>query len=427
VIRVRVVRPLFSVAALLAFVVALAAPAGAQAAPGTTYKASAKATGLDLQVLGQGVTLGLSQTDVSSDPKANATGIGLALPGIGNQNQIDASSGSDGQTTGTPAPGTCGPLTLPPSVPVIDLSTACSSSTASIADGLPSSVSTADVADLKLNAADLLKQLPLSQITSNVQPVLDQLKTVFTQLDTTGIDGNSLISSLMDALNQSGELVHIDLGPTQAESKAVNADSANVVGTATAQGAVIDLLPRDALNLAPVATITLGASSNTISVDRNTGAATVNFDPSLVKITLADDILAALGPAGAPFASGVTVAPGQSMCLPLPDPLTSCITVGGGSQTKLPDGTTHAEAAGVSLDLLKGLPQGGVSLSLAKTTVEGIAVAAPAAAPAPAPEQGLARTGGSTDAALVGALLAIAFAGYLLSRSSRRRRELELR
>ena len=134
--------------------------------------------------------------------------------------------------------------------------------------------------------------------------------------------------------------------------------------------------------------------------------------------------MTALGPAGAPFASPVSIAPGQSQCIPLPDPLVSCITVAGGSQSKLDDGTTHAEAAGVSLQLLKGV-QGGVNLSLANTVVEGLAVGVSAAPPPPPPGQDLARTGGSTDAALVGGLLALAVAGYLLTRSGRRSRELE--
>jgi hypothetical protein len=417
-------------AALVAAVTALAVPARAQTpdATGTTYKASAKATGLDLKVFGQGVTLGLSQTDVTSDPKANATGIGLVLPDGSNQTEITASSGAEGETTGTPAPGTCGQLTLPDDVPVIDLATACASGTTSIVDGLPASLSTAEVADLDVNAGDVLQQLPfqIKDITDQAQPLVDGLQPLFDGLEQGGFDAESLLSDLLTALNDSGELMHTKLGPTQAESKAVNGDQNTVLGNAKAQGAVIELLPRTALDLPPVATIEIGAAANSMTVDRATGAATVNFEPSLVKITLADDVVTALGPVGEPFASPVSIAPGQSQCIPLPPPLESCITVAGGSQSTLEDGTTHAEAAGVSLDLFKGLPEGGISLSLAKTVVEGVAVAPAPPAPAP-PQEGLARTGGSTNAALIGGLLAVAVAGYLLTRSSRRRSDLEAR
>src|SRR5581483_12082982 len=135
-------------------------------------------------------------------------------------------------------------------------------------------------------------------------------------------------------------------------------------------------------------------------LDRTTGEATVAFEPSLVKVTLADDIAAVLPP-GVP--NPLTVTPGQTVCLPLPDPLQSCITVGNGSQSKLADGTTHAEAAAVSLQLLTGLPGGGVQASLARTVVEGLVVAQEGTrAETATPDKVAANTGGTTNAALLG-------------------------
>jgi hypothetical protein len=221
---------------------------------------------------------------------------------------------------------------------------------------------------------------------------------------------------------QAGNLIHVVMGSTQAESKAADANTA--VGTATAQGTVIDLLPRTPA-LGPIAKIEVGAATNTISVDTTTGAATVNYEPALVKVTLAGDIAQALQLGGQSVPNPITISPGQSSCIPLPAPLTSCITVAGGSQSKLPDGTTHAEAAAVSLQLLQGV-QGGINLSLANTVVEGVAVAPVVAPPATPPEQDLARTGGSTDAALVGGLLALALVGYFVTRATRRRDEQDL-
>ncbi len=77
-------------------------------------------------------------------------------------------------------------------------------------------------------------------------------------------------------------------------------------------------------------------------VDRSTGAATVHFEPALVKVTFADDIATALS---LQAQNPISIAPGQSQCLGLPAPLDSCITVAGGTQGKTDEGGTHAEAA----------------------------------------------------------------------------------
>ncbi len=137
-----------------------------------------------------------------------------------------------------------------------------------------------------------------------------------------------------------------------------------------------------------------------------------------MKVTFADDIALALNLQGQ---NPISIAPGQSQCLGLPAPLDSCITVAGGTQGKTEEGGTHAEAAAVSLHLLTGL-QDGVRLDLANTAVEGFAeVATPAAPSTPAPvTPGLARTGGTVDTLLAGLLFAVAIAGMVLARRSRR-------
>jgi hypothetical protein len=207
------------------------------------------------------------------------------------------------------------------------------------------------------------------------------------------------------------------LGPSQSTS---NADQGIEGATAAAQGAVIQVLPRDALNLGPVATIEVGAASNAITVDRTTGVASINFEPSLVKVTLADDIAATL-PEGArgPF----TVTPGVSQCLGLPAPLDSCITVAGGTKGTRDDGVMYGDAAGVSLHLLTGV-QDGVRLDLAATHVEGLGALETARFEPPADAPPLARTGGSTPLPLVATLVAVGVVGVALSRSARRRGDL---
>jgi hypothetical protein len=277
--------------------------------------------------------------------------------------------------------------------------------------------------------------LPVKQVTDQVQTLLDNLKKVFPSSDTTGIDPDTFLSKLFEAINTSGDLARIHAGEGKTTSSATDAQ---VTTVATANGATIDLLPRDTLQLAPVATIQVGASTNTLTLDRANrvdgcdastacpGKATVDFDPAIVRITLADDIAATLSAVPNP----IELAPGQSFCIPLPDPLESCITVAGGSSTTEADGGTLATASAVSIQLLDGLPGGGITLDLATTRVEGLAIvpadvnreAPPAETAPPPPEDApLARTGGTTNGVLVASLLGLAVAGYYLPKLARRR------
>ena len=152
----------------------------------------------------------------------------------------------------------------------------------------------------------------------------------------------------------------------------------------------------------------------------------MSFDPALVRVTLAPDVAAALPNA---LPNPIEVAPGQSLCLGLPAPLDSCITVAGGSTSTDANGITHGDATAVSLHLLTGV-QDGIRLDLAKTSVQGVGalendrvigeVATPPAVEGP----GLARTGGTSQLALVAAMLGVGFVGLTLSRTARRRGDL---
>jgi hypothetical protein len=169
----------------------------------------------------------------------------------------------------------------------------------------------------------------------------------------------------------------------------------------------------DAVALDPVLTIEIGAASNSISIERATGTATVHYEPSLVKVTIAPDIASALGLTQEQ--SVITVTPDQEICL-LPAPLESCISVAHGSQSTDENGVTHADASGVSVHLLTGV-QNGITLNLAATHVEGVGALDTARV---AEEPPLARTGGTVDALLGGGLFAVAIGGMMLVRRSRR-------
>ena len=411
-----------AVVATLAAAVLLAVPLTAKAdstSPGA-YDAKADATALDLTVFGQGLSLGLTHAENASDPRSAATGIGALVPGIGNQTEQKVEA-----TTKQPldqATQSCGPVTLPPDFPVVDLATACADATAAVNGVLPSSNANASVANISINGNQVLGPVA-SAVNQPIGDLLNGLQPVFQAVDQSGIDANSLLDQVVQAITQDGSLVRISLGPSHTNS---NATDALDTAAATAQGATIELLPRDALGLAPVATIDVGASGNTISIDRAAGKATVAFDPALVRVTLAPDVAAAL-PSSLP--NPIEVAPGQDFCLGLPAPLDSCITVAGGKTWTDDNNVTHGEASAVSLHLLTGV-QDGVRLDLAKTSVEGVGaldqsrVIGEVAAPAPVEGPPLARTGGTTNLALVAVLFGVGVAGVTLSRAARRREAL---
>jgi hypothetical protein len=397
-----------AVAAMVVAVFLLVSPSIAAAdttSPGA-YHAKSDATALLLSVFGQSLTLGVTHAQNASDPASAASGLGALVPVIGNQVAQNAQATADAPSEEHPQ--ACGPVTLPPDFPVLDLATACSAASAVVNDQFPASTGEASVANIDVNGNAVLGQVA-GPVNQPIGDLLNGLKPVFDAVNQQGVDAQSLLNQIISAITQDGDLVRITLGPSKSTS---GADAATETAAASAQGAVIEVLPRDLLHLAPVLTIQVGAASNTITVDRNTGKATVAFLPSLVTATFADDIATALGLPD--NAKTVSVAPGQSQCLGLPAPLDSCITVAGGSQSTDEEGVTHASAAGVSLHLLTGV-QDGIRLDLASTSVEGVG-ALETARDAP-PD--LARTGGTVDTMLGGSLFALALAGLMLVRRSR--------
>jgi hypothetical protein len=283
-----------------------------------------------------------------------------------------------------------------------------------VTGGFPASVGDASVAKIDVNGNAVLGQVtspvnqPIGDLLNGLTPVFNAVKTA------SGVDASSLLNQIVAAITKDGHLIRIALGPSKSTS---SADALTETAAAAAQGAVIEVLPRDLLGLKPVLTIEVGASSNTITVDRNTGKATVDFLPSLVRLTIANDIATALG-----LADGANVIDVPVSLVPtcfLPAPLESCITVAGGSTSTDDLGVTHASASGVSLHLLTGV-QDGIRLDLAKTSVSGVA-ALEVSRDVTSAGPPLARTGGTVDILLAGGLFAVAVGGMMLVRGSRRR------
>lgn len=372
------------------------------------YRAAATGTALQLSLFGQGVTIGLSEAGVDGAPTATSHAAGALLPGVAfGEETADAANPGDGQPT-------CSDLTLPPDVPVVDLAVACGNATTAAG---PAAASSAGVTSLAVSGTELLNDTPLAEVP--VQGTVDQLLAglapVFDGLEQLGLDAGSLVSELVNGITQGGNLVAVDLGPSGATASATDAATTSA---GTAQGAVIRVIDRSLVSLPPVLTIEVGAAAASASADRATGAATAVIEPALVRVTVAPDIAAALGLPADPIA----VAPGQDLCLPLPDPLASCITVAGGRTLDLEGGGKRAESEGVSLRLVTGL-EGGIVLNLAATAAEA-AAAAPVVAPVETPRQApeaLPRTGVELPLPLAAALGAVGISGLALVGASRRR------
>jgi LPXTG-motif cell wall-anchored protein len=299
----------------------------------------------------------------------------------------------------------------------LSISLACSSAKALVAGGLPSAVSTGTVGDLGLSANTVLAALPVTQpLQDGVNTIFDGLAPLFA-LDPNLENAGTTVQDLLTDVITTDTLRVRAGGPSVAQ---VTTEGDKVTAASSTTGIIVDLLPTGAVGDLPVATIEVGAATATASYARGDGKATPAFEAALVKVTIAEEILAALPPdlvAALPFEGNVlSITVTDTTCLPLPEPLTSCITVGGGNVTENEDGSVTAMAAGVSLDLLKGL-QGGVQLELAsaRATAGGTPAVAAVAQPT------LPRTGGNPGLPLAGVvLLGLAAATFVLSRGRRR-------
>lgn len=332
----------------------IASPAGAAA--NENYVGSATGTALNLDVLGQKLTLGFSKGKVASTLEAVSEAAGQLLP-AGNATTSKAS------VTGTPN-GTqeqkdqCGPISTPAELEQLGLklATACSSSLSQIVNGAPHVLSEGSVADFDLSANLILSKVPqlnetIDQVQSALTPVLGQLDTVTSQL---GISTSDTVGTLIDNL-QATQTLKVSVGKTVSDVSAV----ANAVTSkATAAGAQIDLLPVGAVVngvSAPLVSIIVGSANATSTYDRQAGTSNASFDPAIVRVVT--------NLAGA-LKQEIAVAPGQTIKLLEGTPLESEIVVGNGSTVKNPDGSVGAIADGVSLHLLEGI-NGGVNLDLA--------------------------------------------------------------
>lgn len=320
------------------------------------FAGTASAQALQLKLFGTALTIGSSNVEADSSPKAHADGAGVAL--LAATTSSADSVGAD--KTLTPAKA-CG-LNLP-LASLLTLQLACSQSATNTANSAPAALATSNIAALDvglLNTVLTLLQpilhilIPLGDqvlggvlttVQGVVQPILGT--TLPTLLGKLGLDLSKPVSSLVTALEKATNLVTVHVGDTVSQ---VVTTGGTVVADAVAKGAEIDVLPGILLGGGPLLSITLGLAHTTSTFNRTTGASDANFDPAILTVSLLGSVIPVK------FGTPITLLAGT--------PLESTISLGAGTKVKNADGSVTAKADGVGIDLLKGI-NGGISLHLA--------------------------------------------------------------
>jgi len=361
-------------AALGAFTLAsvfVTAPAGAQRAE--TYVGSASARALDIKLLGQDTSIGVTTGKVTSGLTAVAEGAGQLL-NLGSTQRAEV-SGSGTQTK----PEAC--AVALPLLDILDIGLACGSATAAVEANNPTAKADAKVTGLDLSLNNVLG---LAGVEGLATGTVDTVQTTVCGLPALGgilcpvvqtVTGT--VDNLLDT-----KTLEVTVGPS---SSNIVTDAGKVTATGSASGAEIKLLPLrvlDGVDLGPLATITVSSAKATAVFDRATGTSTPTVDPSLITIRLGATALLPLTEIKVPIGTSQTILQGT--------PLESDIIVAAGKTVTNPDGTVSAIADGVKLHLLKGL-NGGIELGLAhaEAGVGGTVAQAPVA-----PALELPRTGG---------------------------------
>jgi hypothetical protein len=364
-----------SVSAAAFLALPMAGPSGATsasrgAATGDTYKAEATASALRVSIFGQGITIGSATADADSSTKATAAGTG-ALVVTQSFGASQASATKVGDASGSDTP-TCGPITLPTAVPLLDLSSACSSAKAAVTASGPASSASGKSLEISLSGDPALSAIPIdtltSQITTTLIGALPPLVGVFPIPPQVIVD--QLSQLLNKAITDNGvKLLTIEGGNADAST---SADGDSVDATTKADGATIKLLDRSGIGQQPILKVEIGESTTTVSRNRNTGVTTAGETAIPVRVTIAPDVAALLQLPQSSFEAPE----GQKVDLPLPAPLTSSITLSGGSTSDIKDGKS-AQSGSVDLNLLSGV-NGGIQVGLSTGSSAVAGTAAPA-------------------------------------------------
>lgn len=386
-------RRLAGIAALAAASASVLVVPGASAQT-VEYGATSDGVGLELSLFGQGLTAGKAHSELTSAPQAAAEGAGIAnplAPAGATSASVEGADATDGS-----ADETCDSDALP-AIPGLSIDLACSSSIAAIAGGKPSSSATGRVGGVEANPVGVLLDTPLAEVVPPVQDGLDQLLGGLAPVlgpvgEGAGIELEDTISDLLDSLLGGAPLATVTLGgPTRSSTTVADG---TLTSECVASGGRIDVLDpppvAGAADLPPAISVIVGDASTSVVASTTSGDEPVaTADPAIVTV-----VVPALN-------INQPVGPGETIEIPLPDPLgPSTISVAGGSTGVDDSGATFARASAVRLDLLNGEAlMGGIELALADclsvagATITAAPTPAPAPPAAPADPPSLARTG----------------------------------
>jgi hypothetical protein len=230
----------------------------------------------------------------------------------------------------------------------------------------------------------LFSEENLGQVTEPIKEGIDQLTGPISEGDPSGEVGprlKGLVDYVFENLG-SAALANIAIGPTASSS---THSGGTTVATATAQGAVVTLLPppldSEVAELAPdgLAQVVIGESSASATTDGETG--TPEASSSVVTLRLFD-------PATQEYEE-FPVEPGVRDCSPEElEPLRVCVSLGG-TETETEGAGALAVADSVMVELFDG-----EDLPLIRLAVASAEAAVNAAVPAePEPQPDLPRTG----------------------------------
>ena len=383
----------------------VALPGGAQEGTVVVPRAEAQAAAVRVSLFGNELVVSQADTAASSAPAATANGTGarLATQGFG---ESTATADASTPTAGSETPVCSGdelPLALPSDVPLpVEVTQACSSSLATAAEGAGSATAQAQGFEIVVNLGD--SPIDLGEITDQiVDPILELLGGTPVPVPVEELDQLEVLLGL--ALDGAVPVLSIASGTTDATSTASGTAAS---ATSSAEGVTIQILGGIA------ATISIGRSVATATYEG--GELTAEHVVAPVTITPGAALVEALGLPATP----IPVPPGQTIDLPLPDPLTSRITVADGEDA-IDDTTARANAANLRLDLATGLPGGGIVLAASDAAAaverpaeQAVPVTVPPADPpsvlpasTPPARQALPRTGGDGRWVSIGVLLAV--------------------
>lgn len=418
----------------------LAVPVGAQtggsaATPAVPEKYAATASGnaFLLKVGPASLTFGSNNVAIDSTPKAHADGSGALLVAstIGGTS-ADSPAGGTTVTKGlleTPPNTTdgCGPLSLPAGFPALGLNTACSGSSASTANGLPTAAAQGDsVYNLSVDTASLIGPgAPLASLGTTLTGLVTSLL---------GSPQTAALGTLLNLLltTPTAQVLAVKVGGSSSTASAT-ADAVTSSSNATGVNVCVGNLPG---GIGCLIDVTVGAAAATATCSRTSHVSTPKVTPALATVQLLPAALPEIYaiPTLGPILKGLfgdsgklTVAPnGAAINL---SPLL-ILTPSAGTTTQTATGASAA-AASLQLDLLPDATTGvgAVELALSQAKAAVACTAAVAAKPgtpgAPTPNK-LAFTGDSPWRPVIGvALLAVVAAGFEVTRRSRRSRRVE--